>query len=120
MKVIRIDKIAKEPQDSPVFTGPVNYQRIVGTELSDRFRLTQVNFDKGVKNKFHNHTSEQILIVTEGRGIVATDSEKVAVGLGDIIFIPAGEKHWHGAIKDATFSHLVVRSPDSKTAHFNE
>lgn len=115
MKVIKIAQVAKEPQINQLFTGQVNTQSIIGPELSKRFMIRQVNFDHGVRNKFHSHTIEQILIVTEGQGIVATDEEEINVGIGDIIFIPAGEKHWHGAAKGATFSHLYVMSPDSKT-----
>ncbi len=74
-----------------------------------------MNFGKGVRNKFHTHSGDQVLVVTEGKGIVATDKEEVVVGVGDIIFIPAGEKHWHGATKDSTFSHLYVMPADNKT-----
>jgi 4-carboxymuconolactone decarboxylase len=115
MNVIKVANVSKEPTTSPMFTGRVTMQSIVGTELSKRFMIRQVNFDRGVRNKFHTHTIEQILIGTEGKGIVATDKEEIIVGPGDIIFIPAGEKHWHGAAKDSTFSHLYVMSPDSKT-----
>lgn len=95
-------------------------QSIVGTELSRNFLIRQVNFGRGVRNKFHSHTIEQILIVTEGKGIVATDKEEITVGPGDVIFVPAGEKHWHGAAKDATFSHIYVMSPDSKTTQLED
>jgi 4-carboxymuconolactone decarboxylase len=115
MKVIKISQVKKEPNVSSMFTGPVTMQEIVGTELSKRFLIRQVNFDRGVRNKFHTHTIEQILIGTEGKGLVATETEEIIVGPGDIIFIPAGEKHWHGAAKGNTFSHLYVMSPDSKT-----
>ena len=120
MKVIEIAQAVKEPVASPLFTGPVTMQSIVGTELSKNFLVRHVNFGRGVRNKFHSHTIEQILIVTEGKGIVATNKEEITVVPGDIIFIPAGEKHWHGAAKGATFSHLYVMSPDSKTTKLEE
>jgi len=120
MKVIKIAQVAKEPQTSQIFTGPVTAQTIVGTELSKNFYLRQVNFSRGVRNKFHIHTIEQILIVTKGKGIVATDKEEIVVGPGDVIFIPAGEKHWHGATKDATFSHIYVTSPEQKTTQLED
>ena len=120
MKVAKVSQVAKEPRVSPLFTGPVTIQSIVDTELSKKFRIAQVNFDSGVRNKFHSHTIEQILIVTEGKGIVATENEEVTVVPGDIIFIPAGEKHWHGAARGATFSHLFVMSPDSKTTQLED
>jgi len=120
MKVIKVVQIAKESHPSPLFTGPVTMQTIVGTELSKKFSIMQVNFGRGVRNKFHSHTLEQILIVTEGKGAVATEKEQITVGSGDVIFIPAGEKHWHGAANGATFSHLYVMSPDSKTTQLED
>ena len=120
MKVTKVAQVAREPRVSPLFTGPVTMQSIVGTELSKKFRIAQVNFDRRVRNKFHSHTIEQILIVTEGKGIVATDKEEMTVVPGDVIFIPAGEKHWHGAAKGTTFSHLYVMSPESKTVQLED
>jgi len=122
MKVIKIKEITKEPvENNPMFTGPVTMQPIVGnvmkpdTGLTKNFAISQVNFARGVRNKFHTHSIEQILIVTKGKGIVATEKEQVTVGPGDVIFIPAGENHWHGAAPSSTFSHLYVMSPESKT-----
>lgn len=115
MNVVKVSQLAKESQQNPLFTGPVTMQTIVNNDLSKRFMIRQVNFAMGVRNKFHSHTIEQVLIVTEGKGIVATDKEEITVGPGDVIFIPAGEKHWHGATKDSTFSHIYVMAPEQKT-----
>jgi len=120
MKIVKVNQVARVPRVSPLFTEQVTMQPIVDTDLSKRFRIAQVNFDKGVRNKFHSHTIEQILIITEGEGIVATENEEVTVVPGDIIFIPAGEKHWHGATKDSTFSHLYVMSPDNETTQLED
>ena len=115
MKVIRMSQVEKKPRVAPLFTGPVEMQTFVGPEESELFMISQVNFPLGVRNKFHSHTIEQVLIVTEGKGIVATDTEEIVVTPGDVIFIPAGEKHWHGAAPDSAFSHLYVMSPKSQT-----
>ena len=115
MKVIKMAQVATEPLVHPLFTGPVTRQVFINTDLSKRFQINQVNFGRGVRNKFHSHTHEQVLIITEGEGIVATDKEEIPVGPGDMIFIAAGDKHWHGAAEGSTFSHLVVASPDHKT-----
>ena len=120
MKLIKVDQVAKEPGANKLFTGPVTLQAIIGNDLSENFLIQQVNFSKGVRNKFHTHSTEQILIVTEGEGIVATDKEEITVRPGDVIFIPAGEKHWHGAAKDCTFSHIYVMSPDLKITQIED
>jgi 4-carboxymuconolactone decarboxylase len=115
MQVYKTSQVKQEPSTGALFTGPVEMQSFVGPDLSHRFLIKQVNFGRGARNKFHTHTIEQVLIVTAGKGIVATDSQEITVVPGDIIFIPAGEKHWHGAAKGSTFSHLYVMSPDSQT-----
>lgn len=120
MKVFKTKQIPKEPSKSPIFTGPATAQQVIGTELSKNIFIRLVNFGPGVRNKFHSHNLEQILIVTEGKGIVATEKEEITVGPGDVIYIPAGEKHWHGAVKGSTFSHFYVQSPDSKATQLEE
>jgi 4-carboxymuconolactone decarboxylase len=120
MKVIKIAQVAKKPEVNPLFTGSVTMQPVIGAELSKNYSINQVNFGRGVRNKFHSHSTEQILIVTEGKGIVATDKEEISVSPGDVIHIPAGEKHWHGAAKGATFSHLNVMPSVSKMTQLEE
>lgn len=120
MKMIRIAQVAKDPQKNPLFTGPVTLQQIIGKDLSKNFSIGQVNFARGIRNKFHAHSAEQILIVTEGEGIVATEKEQIAVRPGDVIFIPMGEKHWHGAAEGKTFSHIYITSPDQKMTQLED
>ena len=120
MKLIRVGKVKKEPHSGKLFTGPVTMQPIIGKELNCDLIIAQVNFGPGVRNKFHSHSSEQILIVTKGNGIVATENEQKTVVAGDIIFIPPGEKHWHGAAEGYKFSHLYIMSADSKMTQLEE
>ena len=120
MKVIRVGKVKKEPRSGKLFTGPVTMQPVIGKELSKNLVIAKVNFGPGVRNKFHSHSSEQILIVTKGKGIVATEKEQKTVVVGDIIFIPPGEKHWHGAAEGYKFSHLYIMSPDSKMTQLED
>lgn len=116
MKVIKLSQVSPEKSTSALFTGgEVTAQRIVTPDMTKNFTLSQVNFSRGARNKFHAHTSDQVLIVTAGRGIVATEKEQVVVGVGDIIHIPSGEKHWHGATPSSSFSHIYVSAVDSKT-----
>ncbi|MFC2007234.1 cupin domain-containing protein [Chloroflexota bacterium] len=119
MKVTNMNEIPKEPFVGPqgtrqIMTGPgVTIQPLVHD--SNDFIMNLVNFTKGVRNKFHTHLFDQILIVTAGEGIVTTDELERAVTAGDVILIPAGEKHWHGAIKDSEFSHIALHRKGEKT-----
>lgn len=119
MKVIQISEIPKEPIVSPLFTGPdVTGQTLVAD--SKEYSINIVNFGKGVRNKFHVHDSEQVLIVTAGTGIVATEQEECVVTVGHVIFIPKGEKHWHGATNDSEFSHVYMWRKGSKLTQLED
>ena len=121
MEVIRTDEVSKQPVTSPLFTGgTVTRQPLLAEGIRKHFNMSIVNFSKGARNKFHSHTSDQVLIVTAGMGKVATTQDEVIVREGDIIYIPAGEKHWHGATKDSEFSHIFVTSTDSKTTQLED
>lgn len=121
MKVIRVDDVPKTPVDSPLFTGKqVSRQPLVTEAMGKYFNLAVVSFGKGVRNKFHTHSSDQVLIVTSGKGIVATEREERAVAVGDVVHIPAGEKHWHGATKGSAFAHLALTAASSKTTQLED
>ncbi len=121
MKVIRMSEVPEEPAISALFTGgAVTRQSLVTEQMGRDFVASVVNFSEGTKNKFHSHTSDQILIVTAGTGVVAMEREEVVVGVGDIIHIPAGEKHWHGATKDSHFSHITVTRLGSKLTQLED
>jgi len=89
-------------------------------KISEVYKEPYANFGKGVRNKFHAHDSEQILIVTGGRGIVATEREERVVTEGEVIHIPAGEKHWHGATNDSGFSHIYVTRVGSQVTQLED
>ena len=78
------------------------------TPDSKEYDIAVVSFGKGVRNKLHAHANEQVLIVTAGTGIVATEEEETVVTVGDVIWVPAEEKHWHGATEDSEFAHIYV------------
>ena len=109
VKVVKLSDLPRESAVSPLFTGEVFRQVIVDPAESQSFNFSVVNFSAGSRNKFHQHTSDQLLIVTEGTGVVATDQEERTVNAGDVILIPAGENHWHGAPGSTPMSHITVR-----------
>jgi quercetin dioxygenase-like cupin family protein len=114
MTILKINEVPKESYVTPLFTGPdVTRQSLVSD--SKELRLSIVNFGKGVRNKFHIHENDQVLIIIAGKGIVATEKEEKVVTVGEIVLFPAGEKHWHGATKDSEFSHIVVTRVGGKT-----
>ena len=119
MKIIKINEVSKVPAESPLFTGP-DVTRQVLVPDSKQFNINIVTFGKGMRNKFHAHDGEQILIVTAGKGIVATEEEERVVTIGDVILFSAGEKHWHGATEDSEFAHMYVSKKGSVTTQLED
>ena len=119
MRVVNIDEVKKEAFTSPLFTG-VDVTRQVLLPDSKEFNMAVVNFGRGVRNKFHAHDSEQILIVTSGKGFIVTEVEKKVITAGDVVIIPAGEKHWHGATEDSAFSHIFIYRSGSQATQLEE
>lgn len=78
--------------------------------------IFNVTFEPGCRNNWHIHHAKsgggQILICVAGRGYYQEwGKEPVEMGPGDVVNIPAGVKHWHGAAPDSWFSHLAVEVP---------
>jgi quercetin dioxygenase-like cupin family protein len=119
MKIVKINDISKESFTHPLFTGKDVTRQVLMPE-SNEYDINIVNFGKGIRNKFHAHTSEQILIVIAGKGIVATEAEERVVTEGDVILIPANEKHWHGAVRDSEFSHIYVMRTGAELTQLEE
>lgn len=107
MKVINTRAPEKKSFAGPLFTGSDVTLQTLLPESKD-YDVNVVNFGPGVRNRLHVHDCEQVLIVTAGKGIVATESEQRAVTVGDVVLFAAGEKHWHGAAEDSAFSHIYV------------
>ena len=89
-------------------------QTIIPAGESGNYNCSVVNFTNGSTTGWHVHDCDQILVVTSGSGIVATEEEEVEIGVGDVVHIKAGEKHWHGAKTDTTLGHITVTAVGSK------
>ena len=79
-----------------------------------------VTFEPGCRNNWHTHQATrgggQILLCTAGRGWYQEwGKEARELHPGDVVHIPAGVKHWHGAAKDSWFVHLAVEVPGENT-----
>ena len=118
MKIVTMSDV---PREAAAMTGglmtgtQVWRQPILQPNDSNNFNFAIVAFDSGSRNKFHKQSGDQILIITEGTGKVATDSEQFTVKQGDVLLRPAGENHWHGAPDDTSMAHITVTVKGSET-----
>ena len=108
---IRIDRAAAEPADNPIFVGDVATQQLVNEGMAALLRVTAVTFEDGARNRPHRHTTDQVLVATTGAGFIATDEDELALEPGDVAFIAAGTRHWHGARPGTSFTHLSILTP---------
>ena len=86
------------------------------TKPEDGLFLANITFEPGCRNNWHIHHAKtgggQLLICTAGEGwYQEAGREAVSLTPGTVIVIPAGVKHWHGAKKDAWFSHIAIEMP---------
>ena len=91
------------------FTGQ-SYLAVLTLEGVPSFNVT---FEPGCRNNWHiHHKGGQILLCTAGTGWYQ-EKEKPAQKLkpGDVVNIPAGVNHWHGATKDSWFAHIAISVP---------
>jgi quercetin dioxygenase-like cupin family protein len=102
--------------DEIVQKGPITRRPLLDAKETGGFGAALVTFSAGTKLNFHTHDAEQILYITEGKGILATREKEYVVTAGDLVYIPAGEVHYHGATKDTAMTHLTVKKPGIKLA----
>lgn len=90
------------------------------TKPGDGLAFANVTFEPGCRNNWHIHHAEsgggQILLCVAGSGWYQEwGKEARSLNPGDVVAIPAGVKHWHGAKKDSWFSHIAVEAPGTDT-----
>ena len=83
---------------------------------TDQVTVGNVTFEPGCRNFWHTHEAArgggQILVCVGGRGIYREWGKAPQyLNPGDVVNIPAGVKHWHGAAADSWFSHLAIEVP---------
>ncbi len=115
MKIVRRDIERANPNTNPIMVGDVVSQNLVAEGDAPNLRVTAVTFRDGAVNRWHTHSTEQVLIVTDGEGIVATETEERSITAGDVVLIQPGEKHWHGAAPSQEMTHLAVLLPGEMT-----
>lgn len=84
--------------------------------------IFNVTFEPGCRNNWHIHQAKsgggQILVCVSGRGYYQEwGKEAQELHPGDVVKIPTGVKHWHGAAPDSWFSHLAMEVPGEETSN---
>lgn len=110
----------KGPTD--YFTGTVRIDPVFQTDSPARTQGASVTFEPGARTAWHTHPLGQILIVTAGCGLTQRWGGPIEqIQPGDVIQIPPGEKHWHGATATTAMTHIAIQEKlDGKAVDWME
>lgn len=100
-------RVVQAPAES--FTGRVQVERLFEALDPPHASGGVVVFEPGARAAWHSHPRGQMLIVTAGVGRVQRWGDPLEeIRTGDVVRIPPGQKHWHGAAPDASMTHLAL------------
>ena len=92
------------------FRGTVWQDPIIEAPAPARIRASRVSFEPGARTAWHTHPLGQTLYILSGTGRFQTWGEPVReIRAGDSIWIPPGEKHWHGAAPTMGMVHIAMQ-----------
>lgn len=102
------------------FTGTSYLNPLTSPETKPFF--ANVTFEPACRNNWHIHHAKQgggqVLLCVAGSGWYQEWGKPArCLEAGDVVEIPAGVKHWHGAKKDSWFSHVAVEMPGEETSN---
>ena len=99
------------------FTGTVLQDAYAAPTGASRTSATLVTFAPGARTNWHTHRTRQVLVCTQGTGMVEVRGQLPRVlRAGDVVEVPPGLSHWHGAVAGRLFAHisfLEIEGPDN-------
>lgn len=122
IKITRGSILTSEQGPPENFSGSVTVQFLVHAQPPARTSSALVTFQPGARTAWHSHPLGQVLMVTAGSGRVQRWGDAVdEIRQGDVVWIPPGQKHWHGASPNSSMSHIaIVEALDGKSADWME
>jgi len=91
------------------FTGDVYLNTVAAADDTSRLVVGLVRFTPGARTNWHSHANGQLLICTDGAGVVASrDGTVVSLQAGESVWTLPGEEHWHGARADQMMCHYAI------------
>ncbi|HUL32687.1 MAG TPA: cupin domain-containing protein [Candidatus Eisenbacteria bacterium] len=110
IKIARSDSMHPNKGSAQYFTGSVQVQELFPAYDPSRTSGGKVTFEPGARSAWHTHPLGQILIVTDGTGWIQQWGGPIEeIRKGDVIWIPAGVKHWHGATPTTAMTHIAIQ-----------
>jgi 4-carboxymuconolactone decarboxylase len=122
IKIIRRGSQSSRQGPAENFTGSVRVDSLFDAHAPARASGSLVTFEPGARTAWHTHPLGQVLIVTAGTGRVQRWGDPVEeIRQGDVVWIPPGQKHWHGAAPHSSMAHIaIVEQLDGKAVEWME
>ena len=110
MEVRRNGSRASSKGPADWFTGAVRIDPLLDAPEPARIAGNSVTFEPGARTAWHTHPLGQHLIVTAGCGWAQRwGGPREEIRPGDVVWIPPGEKHWHGATATTAVTHIAIQ-----------
>lgn len=112
IRLLTVSNIKEVPASKNNFTGEA-FVKPMFSKDSSKLSAGIVTFEAGARTAWHVHPKGQMLVILEGKGRTQQENNPVIeFQKGDVVWIPAGVKHWHGASPNFSMSHLAVAPED--------
>lgn len=99
------------------FTGNVTVRPLTKADGVNKYSVGNVVFSPGARTNWHTHPDGQILLAIAGRGCYQERGKPLRwLGAGDVVNIPTGVEHWHGAAPDSEFAHIALSNEFQQSA----
>lgn len=109
IRITRAGRQPARPAPGDHFTGAAKVDSGFQGSAPARISGARVMFEPGARTAWHTHPLGQTLIVTAGTGRVQRWGEPAEeIRQGDVVWIPPGQKHWHGAAPHSSMTHIAV------------
>jgi 4-carboxymuconolactone decarboxylase len=120
--VVSLGARTSNPGAPANFTGAVQVEQLFAAQSGRGVSGGKVTFEPGARSFWHTHPKGQTLIVTAGVGLIQQWGGAVrSIKTGDVVWIPPGIKHWHGAAPNTTMAHFAIQEAlDGKVVDWME
>lgn len=110
LKVFKVETLPSNFGPEECFTGTVRVTPLVQAQEPSCLVCASVSFEAGARSAWHTHPKGQLLIVTEGSGLIQEWGGAIQkIQKGDVIWTPANVKHWHGGSPSSTMTHTAIQ-----------
>ena len=122
MRIMTPSELPSTAGPTEYFTGSVKVTPLVKGEEPSCLQCASVGFQPGARSAWHTHPRGQLLVVTDGSGLIQEWGKPVRrIQRGDVIWTPPNVKHWHGASSDSAMTHTAIQEAlDGKVVEWME